>query len=287
MSILDAGGNRIQLGLAEATILTGADGSGTVTEEVDSEVGLVATVPFQCRYADRFEVYKGLAGGTFYAGGVVVRYLPFAYPPSPSLYCMGISGGRGVKLASSEGWPAWKLWQFQAKFQTPAWGIENGDNDPSGEPWTTTRVRVSAEVTEVPLGTFLWTSGSQSGQQVPESGLGILVPRNEISMTRHWVPYVPLADVNGYIGTLNNSPIVMSDYTYPKGYVLFAGFNATESVDTLGNRTYEIEYVLLGSTTHDWNKLLAKDMVYRYVNTAADASGSYPFGYSEFYNNLP
>lgn len=293
MSVLDpaAVGGVFTVGGKRCALYFGEDGTANpVTEQVNAEggEGPRATAIMQCLWPERYDVFRGLLGTSIVAGGVIVRTLPLAYPDSPNLWCLDVGQVVPVKPRWGGAWFTAELARFPATFGVPRWSFDaEAASDPSGQPWTTTRVRVSAEVTSVPTGTFVWTAGDQAGKKVPDSQLGLLAPRNEISMTRHWMPFVPLRQVNGFIGTLNSQPIVLSDHTYAPGYVLFAGFNATESVDTLGNRTYEVEYVMLGSITHDWNALLDRGLVYRLVNTKQDRSGNYPFTYSDFWNGLP
>jgi hypothetical protein len=44
---------------------------------------------------------------------------------------------------------------------------------------------------------------------------------------------------------------------------------------------------MLGSITHDWNALLDRGAVYRLINTQQDAKGLFPFGYDDFWYQLP
>jgi hypothetical protein len=195
----------------------GEDGAANpIVEEVNASggEGPKVTALMQCAWPDRFDVYKGLLGSAAAtASGGIARVLPFRYPDSPNLWCLDVGQVVPIKPQWSGSWFTAAGARFPAIFGVPRWSFDAASTtDPSGQPWTTTRVRVSAEVVTVPVGTFVWTAGKQAGKPVPDSQLGILAPRNEISMTRHWMPFVPLRQVNALIGTVNSRPIILGDH---------------------------------------------------------------------------
>lgn len=259
------------------------DGSGAITEASPYGQGPSATVQLQTEWAGRYDVFTYLQGYATGGSGSILRVLPIAYPPSPNLFCLSIGGIKGIRYKG--GWD-YERCQFTAEFGVPSFTMDGVSADPSGKLWTTTRSRVSAEVTTVPTGTFYWTAGVDAGTTVADSQLGILAPRVEVSMTRHMMPYAPIQETLAYIGSVNASSVTLGNRTFDAGHLLFAGANITETADVASNRTYEVEYVLMGAS-HDWNALLDKGMVYRLVNTSAGGGGNYPFSYLDYWDNLP
>lgn len=264
------------------------DGSDAITESVPDEKGMVATVEFLVDWATRQDFLKALAGSATLAGGVAVRTPPFAYPPNPELYCSAIGEIRGIKPRRTDsGWIEYRKAVVPAVFKKPSWLFDAADpagqNDPSGVPWTTTRFRVSSEVLSPPAGSYYFANGGP----VPQSSLGFVRPRAEISLTRHWMPWVPLQESMELAGACNEFEIRIGNRIFPRGCILYGGMNATDSVDTLGNKVFEVEYIFLGNFEVEWNEIMDRDGAWKLVNTAADLSGDYPFFYDDLWGKLP
>jgi hypothetical protein len=268
------------------------DGGDVIVEKIPGTEPPSASVIFTCDWDQRFQLARGLAGAVSGRIGSIARTPPFAYPDIPQLRCVSIDEMRMIAptVRLADGWPTAKRCQLTATFGVFPWGFDSSDpasqNDPSGQPWTTTKFKVSAEVIQPKSGTYAWTAGPDSGKPVPDAELGVMRPRVEISMTRHWMPVVPLLATLTYIGTTNIDPVTIGDTTFVKGSLLLAGVNTEVATDTLGNRTQEVEYVLLGQAI-DFNKLLGSDGLFYLVNSKPDGSGNYPFPYSSFWTNLP
>lgn len=274
-----------------ASIYVGEDGESGGIVESWPESGPVATVHFKVPWAERHKLMQALAGPVITVGGLT-RRVPFAYPDSPNLYCMEIGQTRGLKYRTREdGWGSYESAVFPATFKVPAWQFEAGDpgdpnRDASGQPWTTTKIKTSGEVLSVPGGTYLWVAGPDAGKPVEESQLGIVRPKVEIEMTRHWMPWIPLAAIRAAVGKLNESPITIGDQVFAKGELLFAGANTSVDTDTMGNVVQEVGYTLLGQDS-DWNTLIARDSSYRLVSTNGTTSGTTPFAYADWWATLP
>ena len=264
------------------------DAGSCIDENAGSGTAPVATVQLQCPWADRYIVFSGLLGTATGGPGAIYRVAPFAYPPSPNLFCVGISSARPTGRHTG-GWD-WDECRFSATFSYPPFnfvGQSGGITDPSGQPWTTTRARVSANVTQVPLGTFKWLSGTDAGKAVPEAQLGITVPHTEYVLTRHLMPYLPIDEAETYVGKVNDTEISIGNRTYNAGELLFAGMGGECNADVQANRTFRAEYTILGVKGHTWNQLLDRKLVWIEVNTEADGSGDAPFGEADFWNGLP
>ena len=231
-------------------------------------------------------------GGSRVVGGVITRNAPWPYPPSPNMYCREIGAIRGIKpITGSDGWVYYETCVIPATFLVPTWGFTADDpasqNDPSGQPWTTTVFNLSASEYQPPKGTFYWLGGTQAGKKVLNGIPGLLRPNVEISMTRHLMPWNPLEFAVAGIGTVNAAEFTIADKTFPPGYAFFAGVRSTESPDSFGSKTWEWEYTFLANTDHEWNQIIDDANTYQYLNTAADGSGSGPFKYYDWWTYLP
>lgn len=296
----------LNIGGVDCTISFGPDGTSEGLTESWPVDGPTATVYYRCAWDQRYTLAAALMGSSSYVGGVLVRVPPHAYPTSPNLICgslgtiqpLGLSVLQSAQGLAPAGWITAQYAIIPATYVIPRYDVGSSSNppqDPSGQPWTTTRFRISGDVFTPPNRAFKYVSrpgdpnypqGTSAGVPVADSLFGIVRPQIEISMTRHRVPVqgFSVATITDYIGTLNSLPLTFGDATFEEGHLLFAGFNATYTIDTLGNQTFEVEYGILGRTDYSWNTLMAPDSNWYLVNTQADESGMYPFAYTDFAN---
>jgi len=283
------------IGGVTCTIVESGSGDGVV--ERVPEDGPEAVVTFQCAYAQRYTLIKALLGTSAVVGvapaQATVRTLAYAYPPSPNLVCVAIGDIRGLKPSTdASGWVQYKYARFAAIFRRPRWQFDtppapSGQNDPSGQPWTTTRFRASAETYTPPGGQYYYETGGNAGQKVEESSIGVVRPRVEVQLVRHWMPYAPLSFAVNGLGKVNLNPITIADYTFAKGYLLFSAIDSEKAADTLGNITFEWTYTFLGNVDAEWNQFQDGKGAWVYINTAANGSGNRPFSYYDFWSGLP
>jgi hypothetical protein len=278
----------ITIGGYEVDLLTGSgDHAEAVRESSPQNAGPRVSVRLKCSWAGRYTVWAGLLGSASGGPGSIYRAAPFAYPPSPNLYCLAIPDSQGVGYMGD--WN-FKTCHFTAEFGVPTYdipGSTNGVADPSGVPWTTTRARGSAEVIQIPIGGYKFTSGVDSGKAVPESQIGLTVPHTEITLTRHLMPYVPFSEANAYLGKLNSVAVTLGNQEYAAGELLFNAWDFAPTNDGGGARTWEIVYTLLGVGGHTWNQVIDRDGQWVTINTETDLSGEYPFESADWWNNLP
>lgn len=269
-----------------------------LSESITSE-GPSASVVFQCPYDSRFDLIAGLAGGSKKDDtGKIVYTTPYAYPFGTNMYVREIPRivGIGKPKRRSDGWPTWDIARVSATFGVPRWGFDATTGDLSGRPWTTTRCRVNAEVVVPPGGTFYYSelpehySGNvDNGKPLREGQAGLIHVVNEFTVTRHWMPYIPLEEIDALIGTVNDVDTLVGDHLYEDGQLLFAAFDYTETIDMLGKVVYECSYTVLAKTgeRNTWNAVLDSSAVQHIINTEADESGEYPYKYSDFWYSLP
>ena len=242
--------------------------------------GPEATVTFKCRWLDRYTLVKALVGSVQYVGTTVVRTYPWAYYPSPNLWGYSISEIRGLgPYTDDQGWPQHQFALVTCQFKRPTFNIF-GElvTDASGKPYTSTRIKASAEVFTPPKGALYFAG---TGAMVEEASIGKTRVRFEVSMTRMQMPAYFLGTAAQYIGRVNTDPIVIGGYTFPMGTVLFAGQDTEFSADTLGSITQEITYTLLCNADYDWNMFMRSDGAWDYVTDRSDGTGNYPFPYAD------
>jgi hypothetical protein len=264
-----------------------SDGADAIQETATGSGGPRVMVKLQCAWADRYTVFAGMLGSASGSTTSISRIPPFLYPPSPNLACLGISNARGTKYKGD--WNYEKC-VFDAEFGVPAFdfpGWPGGTTDPSGVPYTTTTTRVSAEVIQIPIGGYKFTSGVDSGKAVPESQIGLTVPHSEITITRHMMPGVPYNEVMQYVGKVNSTTVRIGNRIYAIGELLFNGFDHKPTADGAASRTFELVYSILGVAGHTWNQVIDRDGQWITINTETDLSGEYPFESADWWNNLP
>ena len=293
MSTFEIAGVPVSISLGEG------DGADAIHEQVNQD-GAQATVVFKCPWSQRYAVVAGLLGGVRASGSRIVRVLPAAYPPSPNLFCTAIGAIKGIKpmrdddgtQSGLKGWLVYEWALITATFSRPTWqaiayprggGGQGQSADPSGLLFATTRFKVSAETYALPFGAYYWQGGRHAGEVVDGAAVSEIRPRVEISLTRHLMPSVPLAQAQTLIGGVNDQPWLLADYAFPRGSVLFTGFNSEPKADPATQATaWELELTFLGNTTLDWNQALDPEGTYQYINNAPDGSGAGPFRYVDF-----
>lgn len=234
-------------------------GDQAIIEDTDVTNGATAKVVFQCPYANRYLLIKALMGSVSSSGPSIIRNVPFAYPPSPNLVCTSVNNIVGLKPSFVGGWVTYQLARMTATFGFVPWqfsqGNQNGQNDPSGQPWTVTKIKATSEVFQPPEGAFK----EGGGPSIDGSILGIVRPKTEISILRKFLPFVPLAQINLCSGRINKYPFQIANMIYPPGFVLFVSGSNEPSNDPLGNPTQDIEYSLIANGDFDWNTFLTPD----------------------------
>ena len=276
----------LTIGGVSCTIALEDLGDSAIVESVSQDGGPEANVVFRCAYGDRYTLARALLGTSVAVGRTIVRTLPFAYPPSPNLYCLAIPEIKGIKpRRDATGWVYYQLAQLTAQFGRPKYDYTataaDGQNDPSGHAWTTTRVKVSAEVLTPPDGAFYIGPFSPNGKKVEEASVGIVRANCEVAVTRHFLPFVPLDEVMSLIGSTNLYPIQFSNHVFQQGCLLLVGCDTTPNTDPASNHTQEVTYTFLGKS-NDWNQFIAKDGSLQFLNSRIDNTGTTPYSYQDF-----
>ncbi len=184
------------------------EGVVSLTEKTGGDSGPEVTAILKCAWKDRFAVVKGLLGSTTIGtNNRISRIYPFHYPPSRNLFCTAISSIVGIKPRIDQtgqetglkGWITYDEAVLTCVFTNPSWAGQEPDQsgapetaDASGLIFTTTRFKTNCEIFNPPLGAYWYTEGAYAGKLVKDSSVGQVRSRVEISMTRHYMPKVPL-----------------------------------------------------------------------------------------------
>jgi hypothetical protein len=213
-----------------------------------------ATVTFTCAASDRYQLIQDLVGTVVAAGNSAIRTYPYQYPPSPNLICTAIESvefyGKPELLPGlTLPWLARSMCKVRARFGLPAWF--QGTQDPSGLPYTTTSISLGADVLTLPDTTYTFPSGWTT-----TTPIGLKVPKAIVTMKRHQMPFVPVAQVFPIIGCVNANVVTLAGFACAVGTLLFAGFSSTLTADVLGHITYDIEYQF-EYRVRPWNQFLS------------------------------
>lgn len=297
------------------------------------ETGRQATIKFICYWQDRLYFVAGLLGTVNYLGGTIVRTDPFTLPvaavdmesndPSEQLlfaqatYCTSISDIEGIKwqtdvdgsdVTASPPLPGWGQYVFAivtAQFTTPPYSIDVPDITTGPEfddllsdySYTSTKIRASGEAFTPPGVVFKFTNGPQMGQPVGGQGTVQIRSRIELASTRLRMPLVPMQTLMGYIGSLNAGDFNVAGMTFPRGSMLFNGFNPEPRCDPYnGGTIYDVELVFIcngpattgpnpGGPPLDWNFFMASDGMWYQVQTPDNSTVFQYQDFSQLFSN--
>ncbi len=294
----------------------GAGGYG-ISEAITPE-GRSVTVYFQCYWDDRMDLVAGLVGVVDYQGGSILRIDPLIYPLADQdsidkdggvypnrLFCTSVTSIAGTKgwrdddgiNTGQAGWAGYAFAILQAEFTSPAYLIKqlmsNGQisqafNDISYQTYCISNIRVSGEVFAPPTGAFVYASGTFSGQSLLDTGAAQIRTRSEVSITRVRMPLIPMQVAGPLIGTVNSEQFLVAGQMYPKGSMLFNGFNPSPRTDPYnGGIIWDVEYSFLansdassGTSPLDWNYFLDPEGVWSKVTTK---TGTDVFKYADHF----
>ena len=253
-----------------------------ITEGVEPD-GPLAIVKFLCAWSDRYKLVQDLVGTATRSGNTIIRITPLQYPTSPNLYCRpDVRIEPFTKKFSGfvpglTNWPMFTRARVIAKFGVPLWSFD-GSGDPSGVPWTTTTVEPGGEFMTLPGSSSYFTDGTPTNTPI-----GLVIPMKTITFTRHWMPYIPLAEMDSIQGKVNQANITIGDSVYPPETLLFQPGSCTQQRDTIGNVVNEVQYKFIHKPTN-WNKFWhpKPGIGWDYVWDSKTGSGNHPYQLGDF-----
>ncbi len=295
----------------ECAIYLGDDGEQGGIIEQWSDRGLEVLVYFHCRWSDRMEVIRGLRGTVTLIGDRVVRdILPFSLP-QPELdpqtnwsrwICTGTDNFIPKKFRTDQngsftglsGWGYYDSVVIPAHFMVTTYFTtfdvsQDGPVDISGFPFTTTKIRTSGEIFSPPSQVYKFVKPDNAGNsiRVEDIGVGITRVRTEIDITRHYMPNVPLKNLQIAIGKINETQMTFADFDYPRGSILCSGIQQSDPYGDAasGLMVQDFEYTLIanGQSNNpddpplDWNKYMRPDN--GEWDTIMDPNSRTPFRY--------
>jgi hypothetical protein len=290
----------------------GAEAGGII--EQWSDRGLEVLVYFHCRWSDRIELIRGLRGTVALVGNTVIRdILPFHLPQDPlqpqtkwnRWICTGTDNFIPKKFRTDQdgeftglaGWGYYDSVVVPAHFMVTTYftdlgsQFEDGQVDPSGFPFTTTKIRVSGEIFSPPSQVYKFKTADANGNfiRVEDIGVGITRVRAELDVMRHYMPVVPLANLQVAMGKLNESPMKFADFNYPKGSILCSGVQQSDPYGDAASglivQDYEYTLIANGESNNpddpplDWNLYMRPDN--GLWDQLLDPNGRTPFRYAD------
>lgn len=275
--------------------------SSGVKGKVDPQRGQTESVEIHCPWAQRQTVIKALAGySKLDEDGNVVYVDPFKHPDIPELQVIALPSylGMGRDRRSANGYLEYDEFQIACEFGIPIFGQSGASDpgdDPTGKPYTTTTIQFNAEMIIPKSGTYKWAQYALAGTPVNEGSIGIAVPHMQITIKRHMMPTIPVDLIMEHIGKINEFEVEFAGHVFDGGHLLFVGCGANITLDTLGERRYEVDYILAGQKVHSWNNFLDPDGNWNLVTEDGLDSfdpeeypgGRAPFKYSNFWYELP
>jgi|GEM_PF-4945693 len=275
-------------------------GGRIAATEASPAEGPQVSIPIKCAWDDRWSLVKALRGTcTLNPDGLTfTRSAPYALTDNPRLVCVSTGAfeyiGSAVdsagNLANPNGYAV-----VPANFSPVPWQFDDGDpsgqRDASGEAWTVTKIKPSAEVYQPPGGSY-WLGTFPSTTPLDEASIGFLRANVEIQVTRKFHALMNLGAICDSLGCVNSTTMQFGDKTFDGdgggsdptgGTLLLIAAEASEPYfDCLGNPVMDINYTFLGRTVAGWNQVQDRTGAWVAVNSKADGTGDPPFPSFDF-----
>lgn len=249
--------------------------SGTYTPD-----GPQYRIVYKCFFEDHFQLASDLIGQSFYMGGEIVRIPPEYLPLGKgNLFCTAIDAiepyGLPIQL-EFEDWagPTWTSRVFTrvtALFEVPKYD-PLGQNDPSGIPYTTSRGQIAGEFITLPNSVYKFADTT------PCENVGFPIAQQTITLTRHKMPYLPIAEIAALQSTVNQAAFSLGDQTYPAANLLFLTMDYDPQQQPDGTWLWELTYNMVARPI-SWNFQMHPDGTFKNVTNSA---GNPPFTNGDF-----
>lgn len=245
--------------------------------ESNPREGASAKVKFKCAWDDRYQFVKDLMWSSVLAGpGKVIRTFPFAYPPSPNLYCIAIDSvdmfGKPA-IIKKLGLP-WLATEEAIVIATFGF-LPFKDDTSEGKPFTTLTLDVGGEFLTFPNTTYRFADGTPTNTPI-----GKVIPQIPIVEKLNWFPYLPIAEMLSLVGKVNDGPYPLGDFVSPTGTLLFTGGPTEYSSDTGGNSVNEVEYRYIYRPV-PWNYYMHPNRTVGFA-PVTDGNGDPPYDPGDF-----
>jgi hypothetical protein len=308
-----------KIGEVAASFFLGEGGDQAAIRESWSDQGLTVSIDFLVRWSDRIKLIQELNGSSSYSAPSYTRKLPVKLPviigdTSPGLpgqseeyswyrfACVGAGEFKPIKWRTDKsgnvtgfaGWGYYQMVVVPTTWMVPTYVITEKPFDPdfpgadiSGFPYTTTRIKPSGESYSPYSTAYKYSS---SDKQIDGSKVGLIRPKMEIAITRHYMPFVDSHAYDELIGKVNNAPMKFGNTEYPEESLLYLAYEPEVRGDvSTGGLTYDITHHLIangpvldkdGNPNSSWNYFVSPNGTWDLV-VQAD-SGDPPYGRDNF-----
>jgi hypothetical protein len=278
-----------------ASVYVGPDASSGLRETMHSDVGMQVEIDFRVPWTRRLQFLYILRGSCGFDGDNYWRQLPVSLPTilfdsvaemnenedqAPyawdRYYCTSMGQGRPLKMRTSDdqgeptGWIGWPYAEeviIPTVWTVPMYTIAEDPYDPktvgmdpSGFPYTTTRWRTTGEIFSPYTNAYKFVNDVTPAN---EANIGILRAKTELSITRHFMPFVDTVTLDAMIGKVNLDPIQIGSDTNPFESMLYLGYETEQYANpSNGKIVYDITHRIMvngpvldkdGKPQESWN----------------------------------
>lgn len=233
-------------------------------------------IVYQVDGADAANFIDSLMGlvrpkGTYGGGAKYTK--PHQFPKNEVLYCVEAHAEPvgvckpGLYLHDSD------FCHVTARYEVPRLDFNGFDTQhtPDGQsaiPWTTWAITGKTRIVQVPRDAIQVAGGEPPLKDQPRR-----VHVEEMRLTYHYVPYMPLGIVRPLAKRVNQSQFL----DWPEGQVLFDEYRMERNQASDGTTVQTIELVFLAQD-HDWNEVPQdEDMGYTVAKGASNDEYMYPY----------
>lgn len=205
------------------------------SESFDFEAGIQCRKGYLCDWADRYAVVTGLIGisSSPVVNGAITLHASSPWPQLAQAYCRNVTVqpvGQPTQGALQEQWPQCIVW---ATYGTLPWFQNSGPQlDPSNPLYAEQTLDVSVEYVTIPGRALKFSGGQAVGMDY-----GVRVALVDMSITFHWLPYVPTTAITA-AGKINSTTFL----GVAPGHLLFNGVRTTYSQQVDGSSSQDATY---------------------------------------------
>lgn len=270
--------------------------------------GPEVTIHLHVAYSDAWALVRALHGAVGLNGqGAIVRKYPVPLPIAPGyqgiewerFQCVGTGDWQPIKpRTDSNGMIFYDSVVIPFHFEITPWQTQEGlltvgQNDPSGLPYTITVFKPAGEIICPPSGAYKYVT---TGKPVLDINAGIYRPRTEISITRKYMPIIPITRIQSVLGCVNDGGVALSDYKFPKGTLLVVGADASDPYGdpSSGFLVWDVTYTILANSANNlkpadnedltvsWNQIMSPNGVYDEIRDSRNNLPFYPLNIRKY-----
>lgn len=302
-------------GVQTAFYLGDDEEAAPIREAWAEDQGLILSIDFLVRWSDRLKFLQALSGSSSYSAPSYTRKTPVRLPQILGDSSPGLPGqpdayqwyrftctGTGElvpkkwrtdvdgSVTGLAGWGYYEMVVVPTIWTVPSYIIDQSEFTPdfpgadiSGFPYTTTRTKASGE-SYAPYATGY--KFNSTGLQIDDAKVGLIRPKTEITITRHFMPYVDIETYESLIGAVNNAPIKFGNKEFDEDSILYLNYEIEPRPDvSTGGLTYDITHHLIangpvedasGNPNSSWNYFVDRKGTWDLVVSSEGGKPPYP-----------